>query len=509
MDVRDIAAATAYGTTANLDGGEDCNKQDIVATFANTVEGDRFLKLKYTEGESRDTAWYVRAANEIIREQPGGAKHCFHTCVDAGTPGARGEAEKLQVGIREEHPWNSLTLCQLHQGNLFCKSIFAIPEYADAYTKLRSAIIWVKKHHWAYGVWRAVGGSQITIFGDTRAVGKNLQTALAIKNKDVLISVFHSEKFNGYIAKNNRKGEAGQQKNASAEVHRTNVADPEVWKVAQEAITVTNPVVQLARMGDSNKPTMGICLEKWRQAGARIEEMPRVAGTPPARAQNLADIHKDRMERALGDLHYAGFALEPTLLDINIFAEEKVMDGFRATLFAMATAHPLGEEAAERAMKELFIYRAKKGVFARPKTITMISQLPSYQFFQQFGAAIPHLQWFAVRILAMSSGAGSPERFYSKLGWIKNHRRNRLGKQRTEKLLWVHLNILLQRQLEDVDQAFEERYVDTLNDSLLSDDLEAVVIDALDEPELGVDLWGLASSPCKCAPLLLLCVCHL
>ena len=109
----------------------------------------------------------------------------------------------------------------------------------------------------------------------------------------------------------------------------------------------------------------------------------------------------------------------------------------------------------------------------------------------------------------MSSGAGSPERFYSKLGWIKNHRRNRLGKQRTEKLLWVHLNILLQRQLEDVDHAFEERYVDTLNDTLLSDDLEAVVINALDEPELGVDLWGLVSSPCKCAPLLLLCVCHL
>ena len=48
----------------------------------------------------------------------------------------------------------------------------------------------------------------------------------------------------------------------------------------------------------------------------------------------------------------------------------------------------------------------------------------------------------------MVSGGAAPERFYSKLGWIKNAKRNRLGHAKTEKVLWVHLNLALKKLLK-------------------------------------------------------------
>ena len=146
-------------------------------------------------------------------------------------------------------------------------------------------------------------------------------------------------------------------------------------------------------------------------------------------------------------MHYATFAVEPEFLHINMWGNKKVMDGFNTVVLRMSTCHPLEEEAAKRATNEFQIFRAKQGVFARPHVQKMIGEMPSYQWFQQFGAAVPHLQWFAVRIFAMVSGGAAPERFYSKLAWFKNKRRNRLGHHKTEKLLWVHLNLALKKKL--------------------------------------------------------------
>lgn len=153
------------------------------------------------------------------------------------------------------------------------------------------------------------------------------------------------------------------------------------------------------------------------------------------------------------------------------------------------------------------IYRAKQGVFARPETLGMIGKMPSYQFFLQFAACLPHLQWFAVRILAMVSGGASPERFYSKLSWIKDKRRNRLAHTTTQKLMWVNLNLAFQRKMRNL--CYEETKVHhTLGESL---DLDLDLLDfdvdvglygsdpmelleeVEDELDVGANLWGIVN----------------
>ena len=133
----------------------------------------------------------------------------------------------------------------------------------------------------------------------------------------------------------------------------------------------------------------------------------------------------------------------------------------------------------------------------------MIDKMPSYQWFQQFGAGVPHLQYFAVRILAMQSGGAAPERFYSKLGWIKSKTRNRLGHKKTEKLLFVNLNLVLKHKIQSLDYEEAAKVHHTLDESLLDDagvDIEPMQLLEEHEDEagdatwdmLGSNLWGVA-----------------
>ena len=104
--------------------------------------------------------------------------------------------------------------------------------------------------------------------------------------------------------------------------------------------------------------------------------------------------------------------------------------------------------AAENAIHKFNRFRAKVGVFAHKTTIDMIGTIPSYQWWRQYGGCVPHLQWFAVRVLAMVSSSSGCERVFSKLGWIKNKRRNRPGQKLTEKSIYVHYNLAPERRVK-------------------------------------------------------------
>ena len=104
---------------------------------------------------------------------------------------------------------------------------------------------------------------------------------------------------------------------------------------------------------------MGIVLDAWLEAEARINELPMATTAPLARTRKLKENFLVRKKAALSDLHYAAFALEPSFLGVNIFPMEDVMAGFNTVIQRMSSAHPLKEEAATRAIKEFQIFRAK------------------------------------------------------------------------------------------------------------------------------------------------------
>lgn len=185
------------------------------------------------------------------------------------------------------------------------------------------------------------------------------------------------------------------------------------------------------------------------------------------------------MEEAFSHLHGAGYALDPAFIKTSIWDDAKVMTGLHRTLEVMSLAHPEGVVASEHAIREFNVFKAEQGAYAHPNCMKMVGGMPAYQWFQQFGGSTSYLQWFAVRILAMVSSSSASERSFSKLGWIKNARRNRLTEVRTNKLMYVQYNLHLQNEIEDLDY-MEDCVHHDLDQSLLDDDLLDVSIEDLD-----------------------------
>ena len=93
------------------------------------------------EGVSRTADWYVEHILATMEKSPGGQDSCFHVCIDAGTTGVHcSNPSKIQDLLRATGcTWVSVTVCQFHQGNLLCKAVFDIDEYATA-TKRRAVV---------------------------------------------------------------------------------------------------------------------------------------------------------------------------------------------------------------------------------------------------------------------------------------------------------------------------------------------------------------------------------
>ena len=105
-----------------------------------------------------------------------------------------------------------------------------------------------------------------------------------------------------------------------------------------------------------------------------------------------------------------------------------------------------------------------------------VNTMPAYSFWQMYEAGLVHLQWFAVRILAVVTSAGAPERFFSKLKWMKDSRRNRLSHMKTEKVLRLHYNMRLLERAKKLD-IICSRPRNTLKESMVKDMLDAVEVE--------------------------------
>ena len=88
--VRPAQQARETMFTAAIDMGKDTNKQSQCMKMTNTVEAEVFQGLDMPGTKVKDMEYYAWVADDTITGSNLGSKDCFHICVDAGTPSARG-----------------------------------------------------------------------------------------------------------------------------------------------------------------------------------------------------------------------------------------------------------------------------------------------------------------------------------------------------------------------------------------------------------------------------------
>ena len=227
-----------------------------------------------------------------------------------------------------------------------------------------------------------------------------------------------------------------------------------------------------------------------------MDEYVAASIAPPGRVRKIATLVTDRKVACLGHLHFAGYALDPAHIEVPVFQDHEIMEGLRRTLRTMAIKCPWGEAGADTALGEFTRYKARQGHFEAACMDSKVDAMPAYSYWMLYGSGLMHLQWFAIRILAMVTDAGGPERFFSKLKWMKCTRRNRLGAAKIDKVLRMHYNMKLLERSKALDEV-AHRPRSTLKESLVKDllleveaedmeemaDAEVVVIEEMEEEE--------------------------
>ncbi|XP_042459005.1 uncharacterized protein LOC122042765 [Zingiber officinale] len=137
-------------------------------------------------------------------------------------------------------------------------------------------------------------------------------------------------------------------------------------------------------------------------------------------------------------LHAAGHYLNPeyfySYTDSNICGE--VVNGLFETMERLVS------NAAEqdKITAQLSIYRKAEGLFGRNVAIKHRRALSPAEWWECYGANIPELQKFAIKVLSLTCIASGCERNWSVFEQIHSKKRNRLAQQRLNDLVFVKYN---------------------------------------------------------------------
>ena len=94
--------------------------------------------------------------------------------------------------------------------------------------------------------------------------------------------------------------------------------------------------------------------------------------------------------------------------------------------------------------------RSGHGIFRRPVAKAAASTMPAYQRWLNFGASVPELQEFAMRILSQTARSSEAELNWSLFGFVQNDRRCSLKSETLDRMVFIHTNTNLIDKLRRV-----------------------------------------------------------
>ncbi|RWR81594.1 zf-BED domain-containing protein/DUF659 domain-containing protein/Dimer_Tnp_hAT domain-containing protein [Cinnamomum micranthum f. kanehirae] len=213
------------------------------------------------------------------------------------------------------------------------------------------------------------------------------------------------------------------------------------WSHCITIIRLTQPLVRILRMVDSNKkPAMGFIYEGMYRAKETIKkELKKKEDYMPY--WNIIDWRWDR--RFHSPLHAAGFFLNPRFFySIQGDVHTEVMSGMLDCIERLVPDIKI----QDKINKELSSYKNASGDFGRKMAIRARNSLFPADWWSTYGGGCPNLTRLAIRILSQTCSTSGCNRDLIPVEHIHGQKRNRLEHQRLYDLVFVQYNLRLQQR---------------------------------------------------------------
>ncbi|XP_061353108.1 uncharacterized protein LOC133297896 [Gastrolobium bilobum] len=230
-------------------------------------------------------------------------------------------------------------------------------------------------------------------------------------------------------------------KEAKAKKFVEQVLDSNFWKQCAEIVKLTEPLIRVLRIVDSeNKPAMGFLYQAIFKAR---EEMIKRFQRNKKKVEPYLQILDRRWDSQLRkNLHAAGYWLNPGCRynDEEFEKHKFTTSGLLDVIEKYAYGDP---DLNSKLTSEMRIFKNAELDFGRPSAKRERNTVMPNQWWGSYGCGAPNLQKLAIRVLSQTCSASGCERNWSAFEHIHSNKRNRLEHQKLNDLVYVRYNLRL------------------------------------------------------------------
>ncbi|GLJ45608.1 hypothetical protein SUGI_0960040 [Cryptomeria japonica] len=471
------ASWKATGCTILSDGWSDICQRPLINVLVACPKGVAFLKVVDTMNHKKTSEYIFKILEEANLEV--GVENVVQVVTDsaANCVGAR----KLIV---EKYPQIYWSPCAAHCLDLLLHDLAKFPWIHEVIHRGRAIANFIRNHRLTLSLYRQHASRELLRPCDTRFASFYITLKRVVEEKAALRSVVCSNKWENSALSKSAKGKTIEQI----------VLNSSFWESGTKVLSICEPIVDVLRMVDGDKPCLGMLYESMDRCKEAIQ---RALNNVDAEYMEIWAAVDSKWKMMHTPLHAAACYLEPKLFHIDRQANFEIMAGFHEAI----SKFELDPTIACLIRDQSWLYKRAEGLFgvAGAKYDMKRDAVPSYRWWMSYGAQTPELQRFAIRILSQGASSSACERNWSCFDHIHSKKRNKLLSGKLGDLVYVCSNLKLfmnksasdstssqQRIPQDIEVpvADEPDFLDEELDSDTDDDATPSEPSALDDLEL-------------------------
>lgn len=392
-----------------------------IINFVITTPKPIFYKCVYPETEKETGNFIGEELNKIISEV-GSSKFVAVITDNAAN------MKSAWTYISERHPHISCVGCISHTLNLLNGDIIKLPKIKDTINKVLSVIKFVKRKTTLLAVFEKI---QIEKYGKivctlklpskTRWNGNVIALQSYVLNREALelLAISHNI-------------------NIEQDV-KSIILDESIWILVQEILKILEPISRQLETSESDKCLMSDVPEIFSKLYDTLsQEIESNLAVGSAEREKIVTAVKKRREFCIKPIHLAANILDPRYRGKGLLGSE--VPSTMEFIYQAATYMNIPGEAV---MANIAQFKSKTGYYGESDSIWTAIKLIEPRIWWQTFAPSQDVAPIAARLLSVPPSSASSERNWSLFSNTHTLRRNRLQKQRIEKLVFIKSNLCL------------------------------------------------------------------
>ncbi|MCL7043806.1 hypothetical protein MKW94_016597 [Papaver nudicaule] len=444
------------GCTIMADGWKDTSNRSLINFLVDCPKGTVFLKSVDASDMVKTGENLFSLLKEIVEIV--GEQHVVQMVTDNASNYAL--AGKM---LQEQFPNMYWTPCAAHSINLILKDFGELAHIKDVVKKASEVTKFIYNHLYVLKLLRKrTGWTEIIRPAATRFATNFIALQSILSHKHHLQGLVTCPDF----------VQSSYYKQVKARNMCKIVMDMEFWKDCTTVVKISEPLVRVLRLVDSeDKAAMGFLYDSILKAKSILWKLFNKKKREYEPYMNIISNRLDKHFRQ--KIHIMGYWLNPAIQ----YSEDMSKDSRIHSCVLDVIEDVAGYDRAlqDKLMKEKQSFQDATKDFGRNLAINQRKTMTPAEWWRNFGCATPNLQKLAIRILSQTCSSSGCERNWSVFDRIHSKKRNRLEHQRLNDLVFVHYNLRLKTRNRNKKTCYDPIDFDAID---LTEDL---VVD--DEPE--------------------------